>query len=104
MCTVSEIGLAGAGTRMVSEQDLNVYLSKFDKKYWLTYKVLDILQKVLFNFIASAPHSLIDWGSNFDVAPGCAVLQKTRAPTPCFVLSCWVNECKYVRVYLPVSH
>ena len=31
---------------MVSEQDLNVYLSKFDKKYWLTYKVLDILQKV----------------------------------------------------------
>ena len=31
---------------MVSEQDLNVYLSKFDTKYWLTYKVLDILQKV----------------------------------------------------------
>ena len=31
---------------MVSEQDLSVYLSKFDKKYWLTYKVLDILQKV----------------------------------------------------------
>ena len=33
---------------MVGEQDLNVYLSKFDKKYWLTYKVLDILQKVPF--------------------------------------------------------
>ncbi len=31
---------------MVGEQDLAVYLSKFDKKYWLTYKVLDILQKV----------------------------------------------------------
>ena len=32
---------------MVGEQDLAVYLSKFDKKYWLTYKVLDILQKVI---------------------------------------------------------
>lgn len=31
---------------MVGEQDLAVYLSEFDKKYWLTYKVLDILQKV----------------------------------------------------------
>lgn len=31
---------------MIGEQDLAVYLSKFDKKYWLTYKVLDILQKV----------------------------------------------------------
>ena len=37
-----------AGTVMVGEQDLAVYLSKFDKKYWLTYKVLDILQKVAF--------------------------------------------------------
>ena len=35
---------------MVGEQDLAVYLSKFDKKYWLTYKVLDILQKVTRNF------------------------------------------------------
>ena len=33
---------------MVGEQDLAVYLSKFDKKYWLTYKVLDILQKVAY--------------------------------------------------------
>ena len=36
-----------AGTRMIGQDDLAVYLSKFDKKYWLTYKVLDILQKVL---------------------------------------------------------
>lgn len=45
---------------MVSEQDLNVYLSKFDKKYWLTYKVLDILQKVHFHSnVTSAPHRLL---------------------------------------------
>merc|ERR1719298_33926 len=36
------------GTRMVGERDLRVYLSKWDKKYWLTYKVLDILQKVFY--------------------------------------------------------
>ena len=33
---------------MVGEQDLRVYLDKWDKKYWSTYKVLDILQKVFY--------------------------------------------------------
>ena len=33
---------------MVGEQDLRVYLDKFDRKYWATYKVLDILQKVFY--------------------------------------------------------
>ncbi|DBB09362.1 TPA: hypothetical protein ACH3X3_007939 [Trebouxia sp. C0006] len=36
------------GKRMISEDDLRVYLDKFDKKYWATYKVLDILQKVFY--------------------------------------------------------
>jgi geranylgeranyl reductase len=36
------------GTRMVGERDLRVYLDKFDRKYWATYKVLDILQKVFY--------------------------------------------------------
>lgn len=36
------------GTRMVGETDLRVYLDKWDKKYWTTYKVLDILQKVFY--------------------------------------------------------
>jgi geranylgeranyl reductase len=36
------------GTRMVGEKDLRVYLDKFDRKYWATYKVLDILQKVFY--------------------------------------------------------
>ena len=31
---------------MVSELSLRSYLDKFDRKYWATYKVLDILQKV----------------------------------------------------------
>jgi len=33
---------------MVGEQALRVYLDKWDKKYWATYKVLDILQKVFY--------------------------------------------------------
>ena len=27
------------GTRMIDESDLRVYLEKWDKKYWATYKV-----------------------------------------------------------------
>ncbi|KAK9839418.1 hypothetical protein WJX81_000954 [Elliptochloris bilobata] len=36
------------GTRMVGERNLRTYLDKFDRKYWATYKVLDILQKVFY--------------------------------------------------------
>lgn len=36
------------GKKMVGERDLRVYLDKFDQKYWATYKVLDILQKVFY--------------------------------------------------------
>lgn len=39
---------SNGGTRMVGEKDLRVYLDKFDRKYWATYKVLDILQKVFY--------------------------------------------------------
>lgn len=39
------------GTRMISENDLRTYLDKFDKKYWATYKVLDILQKVFYRSV-----------------------------------------------------
>lgn len=36
------------GTLQVTEADLRVYLDKWDRKYWATYKVLDILQKVFY--------------------------------------------------------
>merc|ERR1719313_1494476 len=47
---VGEAVVAGTaqGTRMVGENDIRAYLHKWDKKYWLTYKVLDILQKVFY--------------------------------------------------------
>jgi geranylgeranyl reductase len=36
------------GVNQVSEADLRTYLDKWDRKYWATYKVLDILQKVFY--------------------------------------------------------
>jgi geranylgeranyl reductase len=36
------------GTVMPGEAALRAYVDKFDKKYWATYKVLDILQKVFY--------------------------------------------------------
>ena len=38
---------------MIGEDDLRTYLDKFDKKYWATYKVLDILQKVFYRSVPS---------------------------------------------------
>lgn len=36
------------GKKMVGPAAIKSYLSKWDKKYWATYKVLDILQKVFY--------------------------------------------------------
>ena len=36
------------GKKMVGPAAIKSYLSKWDKKYWTTYKVLDILQKVFY--------------------------------------------------------
>jgi geranylgeranyl reductase len=48
MCAEAIVQGSANGTRMVNEADLRVYLEKWDKKYWATYKVLDILQKVFY--------------------------------------------------------
>ena len=36
------------GRYQLTEADLRVYLDRWDRKYWATYKVLDILQKVFY--------------------------------------------------------
>lgn len=48
MCAEAIVEGSGNGTRMVDESDLRKYLEKWDKKYWPTYKVLDVLQKVFY--------------------------------------------------------
>lgn len=36
------------GKKMCGEAAIRTYLDKWDSKYWATYKVLDILQKVFY--------------------------------------------------------
>ena len=48
MCAEAIVEGSENGKRMVDEADLRKYLEKWDKAYWPTYKVLDILQKVFY--------------------------------------------------------
>ncbi|XP_073147131.1 geranylgeranyl diphosphate reductase, chloroplastic-like [Henckelia pumila] len=48
MCAEAIVKGSENGKRMIGESDLRVYLQKWDKTYWPTYKVLDLLQKVFY--------------------------------------------------------
>ncbi|KAI4329624.1 hypothetical protein MLD38_027992 [Melastoma candidum] len=48
MCAEAIVEGSENGKRMIDESDLRKYLEKWDKTYWPTYKVLDILQKVFY--------------------------------------------------------
>ena len=48
MCAEAIVAASANGTKMAGESAIREYLDKFDKKYWATYKVLDILQKVFY--------------------------------------------------------
>jgi geranylgeranyl reductase len=48
MCAETIVEFSQGGTRIPTEADLKVYLKRWDKKYGLTYKVLDILQTVFY--------------------------------------------------------
>ncbi len=48
MCAEAIVEFSNGGQRIPTEADLKVYLKRWDKKYGLTYKVLDILQTVFY--------------------------------------------------------
>ncbi len=48
MCAEAIVEFAEAGKRIPTEADLKVYIKRWDKKYGLTYRVLDILQNVFY--------------------------------------------------------
>lgn len=48
MCAETIVEFSNNGTRIPTEDDLKVYLKRWDKKYGITYKVLDILQRVFY--------------------------------------------------------
>lgn len=53
MCAETIVETSKNGQRMPSEDDLQLYLQRWDKKYGMTYKVLDILQRVFYRSDAS---------------------------------------------------
>jgi geranylgeranyl reductase len=48
MCAETIVEASNCGTRIPTEADLKLYLKRWDKKYGITYKVLDILQTVFY--------------------------------------------------------
>ncbi|MCA1903787.1 MAG: geranylgeranyl reductase [Cyanobacteria bacterium M5B4] len=53
MCAETIVEYSKNGQRIPTENDLKVYLKRWDRKYGLTYTVLDILQRVFYNSNAS---------------------------------------------------
>lgn len=48
MCAEAIVEFSHQGTRQLTEADLKVYIKRWDRKYGLTYKVLDLLQTVFY--------------------------------------------------------
>lgn len=48
MCAETIVETSNGGTRIPTEDDLKLYLKRWDKKYGMTYLVLDILQRVFY--------------------------------------------------------
>jgi len=53
MCAETIVETSNNGQRVPTEKDLKLYLKRWDKKYGMTYKVLDIMQRVFYNSDAS---------------------------------------------------
>jgi geranylgeranyl reductase len=48
MCAETIVETTNGGQRIPTEDDLKLYLKRWDKKYGMTYLVLDILQRVFY--------------------------------------------------------
>lgn len=48
MCAETIVEVSNNGARIPTEADLKLYIQRWDKKYGLTYKVLDLLQNVFY--------------------------------------------------------
>lgn len=53
MCAETIVEFSNNGARIPTEAELKVYLKRWDRKYGLTYKVLDLLQTVFYRSDAS---------------------------------------------------
>ncbi|MGA9378801.1 MAG: geranylgeranyl reductase [Phormidium sp.] len=66
MCAETIVEFSNNGTRIPTEEDLKVYLKRWDKKYGLTYKVLDLLQTVFYRSDATR-EAFVEMCADLDV-------------------------------------
>jgi len=66
MCAETIVETSNGGTRIPTEADLKLYLKRWDKKYGITYKVLDILQTVFYRSDATR-EAFVEMCSDLDV-------------------------------------
>ncbi|AFY69253.1 geranylgeranyl reductase [Thalassoporum mexicanum PCC 7367] len=66
MCAEAIVEFAQQGQRIPTEADLKVYLKRWDKAYGMTYKVLDILQRVFYSSNASR-EAFVEMCADMDV-------------------------------------
>ncbi|NET31512.1 MAG: geranylgeranyl reductase [Cyanothece sp. SIO1E1] len=66
MCAETIVEFSNNGARIPTEKELKVYLKRWDKKYGMTYKVLDILQSVFYRTDATR-EAFVELCSDLDV-------------------------------------
>jgi geranylgeranyl diphosphate/geranylgeranyl-bacteriochlorophyllide a reductase len=66
ICAETIVEMSNGGARIPTEDELKVYLKRWDKKYGLTYKVLDILQNVFYRSDATR-EAFVEMCSDLDV-------------------------------------
>jgi geranylgeranyl reductase len=66
MCAETIVEASNNGARIPTEADLKLYLKRWDKKYGLTYTVLDILQRVFYRTDATR-EAFVEMCADMDV-------------------------------------
>jgi geranylgeranyl diphosphate/geranylgeranyl-bacteriochlorophyllide a reductase len=66
MCAEAIVEASNFGQTIPTEQDLKIYLKRWDKKYGTTYKVLDILQRVFYRTDATR-EAFVEMCADLDV-------------------------------------
>lgn len=66
MCAETIVETSNNGQRVPTEEDLKLYLKRWDKKYGMTYLVLDVLQRVFYRSDASR-EAFVEMCSDKDV-------------------------------------
>jgi geranylgeranyl reductase len=66
MCAETIVEFSNKGERIPTEQDLKVYINRWDKQYGMTYLVLDLLQRVFYRSDA-AREAFVEMCADMDV-------------------------------------